>query len=93
MFGLLVHPLPARTEKGGGRGNSLTFLSQLFCVSPFLIYYVAVEAGGVPASYQIVIPRLLTLNMILQMAFMALFPMLVQFSSAGTKQKTKRSTP
>ena len=69
------------------------FLSQTFCVMPFLIYYVAVEAGAVPASYQIAIPRFLTLNMILQMAFLALFPLLVRFSRAGTKQKTKRSTP
>lgn len=74
----------------GGRGYLFLFLSQLFCVFPFFVYYIAVDAGVVPASYQIVIPRFLTLNMLLQMAFVAVFPILVRFSSAGIKQKLKR---
>lgn len=76
----------------GGRGELFLFLSQLFCVFPFFVYYIAVDAGVVPASYQIVIPRFLTLNMLLQMAFVAVFPILVRFSSAGIKRKLKRSS-
>lgn len=77
----------------GGRGAVLVFLSQSFCVAPYLAYYLAVGAGVVPASYQIVIPRILTLNLILQIATMALFPMLMKISAAGIRQRFKREKP
>ncbi len=82
---LLCLCLRARHEwRQGGRGKTCVFASQIFCVVWFLFYYLSVRAGIVPTAYQIVIPRLLTLNLILQLAFAALFPLLVQFSNKNS---------